>query len=68
VTDGTAGNGNSDPMIPDTTRTQIPLMLAAIATKHDTGNALDTDGRNSGYWLNMAFERTQTIAEDENKT
>jgi hypothetical protein len=32
------------------------------------GGRVDTDRRISGYWLNMALERTQTIAEDENET
>jgi hypothetical protein len=47
---------------------QIPPMLAARAKNHDVGVKLTLMRRISGYWLNMAFERTQTIAEDENET
>ena len=48
--------------------TQILDDFVTSERKHKANGSGAADPRISGYWLNMALERTQTIAEDENET
>ena len=68
LNEGTGGDSNGDSDSLHTTHTQVPSILAVSTRKRAVRRTTGTEGRISGYWLNMPFERTQTIAEDENET